>query len=84
MDREVWIRERAYYLWEQEGRPNDRAVAHWTTAEHCAMAELGSNETGDQKAAPAKQRSKQTASKAGLSKSASGTRGRKTEHATLQ
>jgi hypothetical protein len=29
------IRERAYQLWEQEGRPDDRAHAHWCiAAEH--------------------------------------------------
>jgi hypothetical protein len=26
-------RERAYYLWEQEGRPEGRAEEHWHTAQ---------------------------------------------------
>jgi hypothetical protein len=29
---EQLIRERAYDLWEQEGRPNDRADVHWCIA----------------------------------------------------
>ena len=28
------IRRRAYELWEQEGRPEGRAAAHWAQAEH--------------------------------------------------
>ncbi len=27
------IRERAYALWEQDGRPQDRSLAHWFKAE---------------------------------------------------
>ena len=26
------IRERAYFIWEQEGRPQGRAEAHWAAA----------------------------------------------------
>ncbi len=26
------IRERAYFIWEREGRPNDRAFDHWMRA----------------------------------------------------
>jgi hypothetical protein len=32
-DREQRIREIAYFLWENEGRPDDRAELHWTAAE---------------------------------------------------
>lgn len=32
-DREQAIRERAYELWEAEGRPEDRAFYHWLAAE---------------------------------------------------
>jgi hypothetical protein len=31
--REQTIRERAYALWEQDGRPEGRSVAHWSQAE---------------------------------------------------
>ncbi|MBK1660157.1 DUF2934 domain-containing protein [Paracraurococcus ruber] len=31
-DREQRIRIRAYHLWEAEGRPGDRAEAHWEEA----------------------------------------------------
>jgi DUF2934 family protein len=31
--REQAIRERAYALWEQDGRPEGRSVAHWSQAE---------------------------------------------------
>ena len=31
--REQQIRERAYAIWEGEGRPMDRADAHWLRAE---------------------------------------------------
>ena len=32
------IRERAYAIWEQDGRPEGRSLAHWSQAE----AEIGS------------------------------------------
>ena len=32
-DREQQVRERAYYLWEAEGRPHGRAEIHWAMAE---------------------------------------------------
>jgi DUF2934 family protein len=31
-DREHRIRQRAYHFWEQEGRPDGRAHAHWVMA----------------------------------------------------
>ncbi|MDO9710609.1 DUF2934 domain-containing protein [Paracraurococcus lichenis] len=31
-DREQRVRERAYHLWEAEGRPEGRADAHWVRA----------------------------------------------------
>ena len=37
-ERERTIRERAYAIWEQEGRPDGRSLAHWLQAE----AEIGS------------------------------------------
>ena len=35
--REHTIRERAYAIWEQEGRPKDRSLANWLQAK----AEVG-------------------------------------------
>jgi hypothetical protein len=32
-DRELQVRECAYYFWEAEGRPEGRAQMHWTMAE---------------------------------------------------
>ena len=32
-DREQQVRERAYYMWEAEGRPHGRADIHWKMAE---------------------------------------------------
>jgi Protein of unknown function (DUF2934) len=35
----LWrIRERAYQLWEQEGRPEGRHLDHWLQAEHELVA----------------------------------------------
>lgn len=31
-DEEHAIRERAYFLWEEEGRPEGRALEHWRRA----------------------------------------------------
>jgi hypothetical protein len=37
-NREQSVRERAYFLWEREGRPEGRAHVHWTSA---TTADLG-------------------------------------------
>jgi hypothetical protein len=29
---DLWIRERAYWLWEEEGRPEGRELDHWYRA----------------------------------------------------
>ena len=29
---DLWIRERAYWLWEEEGRPAGRELDHWYRA----------------------------------------------------
>jgi len=39
--REQAVRERAYALWEQDGRPEGRSVAHWSQAE----AEIGAEQS---------------------------------------
>jgi len=31
-DRERYVRDRAYFIWEHEGRPDGRAYDHWTRA----------------------------------------------------
>lgn len=41
-DREQRIRERAYHIWEQQGRPEGGHEGHW----HQAERELGEEETG--------------------------------------
>jgi len=33
LDREQAIRERAYSIWEEEGRPDGQHVSHWLRAE---------------------------------------------------
>lgn len=40
-DREARVRERAYRLWEEEGRPEGRAEAHWREATRQILAEEG-------------------------------------------
>ncbi len=40
-DREPRVRERAYMMWEQEGRPDGRSVDHWPTAKRELEAEMG-------------------------------------------
>lgn len=37
---EPLIRERAYRLWEEAGRPEDRAIDHWQEAERQILAEV--------------------------------------------
>ena len=31
-DKDVWINQRAYALWEEEGRPDGRSAQHWQQA----------------------------------------------------
>lgn len=40
-DRDTLIRERAYRLWEAEGRPDGRADQHWEAARRIVEAESG-------------------------------------------
>jgi Protein of unknown function (DUF2934) len=35
-DRDAELRERAYYIWEADGRPDGRAHLHWQMAEIAA------------------------------------------------
>ncbi|MCJ8142248.1 DUF2934 domain-containing protein [Ancylobacter sp. A5.8] len=42
---ETAIRERAYRLWEQEGRPEGRAESHWSQAKEMIAIEEGLPET---------------------------------------
>jgi hypothetical protein len=41
---EARVRERAYRLWEQEGRPEGQERAHWHEAERQVMLEAGLGE----------------------------------------
>jgi hypothetical protein len=43
------IREAAFFLWEREGRPEGRALAHWTAAQRIAVDQEG-NLTADEEA----------------------------------
>jgi hypothetical protein len=47
---ELRIRERAHAIWEREGRPEGREVAHW----HMAAAEIAAEAAPARKARPAK------------------------------
>ena len=48
------IRERAYHLWEEAGRPPGRALEHWTEAERQLEREIASSGGEDNSpAAPA-------------------------------
>ena len=44
-DNEKVIRERAYELWEQAGRPNDRSLEFWFAAKAEFEAEKETGET---------------------------------------
>lgn len=33
-ERQTWIRNRAYQLWEKAGRPNNMTLEFWLAAEH--------------------------------------------------
>lgn len=36
--RDEWIKKRAYAIWEEEGHPAGREIAHWEQANHERMA----------------------------------------------
>jgi hypothetical protein len=38
---EAVIRKRAYAIWEEEGRPDGRALAHWERAYREILASIG-------------------------------------------
>ncbi len=54
---ETWIRERAYAIWEQEGRPAGRESQHWFQAA-CEIGESAGSGKAAVKAASAKRRTK--------------------------
>jgi hypothetical protein len=62
-DLNAQIRERAYHIWENEGRPAGRQLSHWLQAE----AEL-------QTAAPAPQQKAKPAKKASSARAANAAR----------
>jgi hypothetical protein len=45
-DREYYIRERAYHLWENEGRPEGQDERHWHTAAEEWETVLAAHEKG--------------------------------------
>ncbi len=61
---ETWIRERAYAIWEQEGRPAGREYQHWFQA----ACEIGQTATVQAPAAKARAAAKSTPAKRRTSK----------------
>lgn len=59
-DSNEWIRNRAYALWEEEGRPHGRDAEHWARA----CEEFEAQSAVGEKAKPAPARTKKTASPA--------------------
>ncbi len=51
-----WIRERAYHIWEREGRPHGRALNHWLEAQTLMGIDLLQSTSG----APAASRNSAT------------------------
>jgi hypothetical protein len=51
---EQLVRDRAYALWESEGRPAGRDAEHWRLSEAQTLAELAAAETVAEPAAPKK------------------------------
>jgi Protein of unknown function (DUF2934) len=39
LDRQARVAARAYYIWERDGKPNDRDIAYWLQAELELQAE---------------------------------------------
>jgi hypothetical protein len=54
---DLWIRERAYWLWEEEGRPEGRELDHWYRASH-EIAGRAAAITARPEAAPISQKAK--------------------------
>ncbi len=46
------VRERAYALWEREGRPFGRDVEHWRVSEQATFAELSETAPAKKSAKP--------------------------------
>ena len=55
------VRERAYYIWEGEGRIHGRATQHWIRAESEVLAAHAPAETVTVAAAPQRVQAKKTA-----------------------
>ena len=41
------IRERAYMIWERDGRPDGHALAHWVRAKQEVETEVAREQTGE-------------------------------------
>ncbi len=63
-DREARIRQRAYEIWQSEGRPEGRDVEHWQRAEAEIMAEAGAAGEGSDRAPAGKPQSEPPAAEA--------------------
>jgi len=62
-----WIRERAYHIWEREGRPHGRALNHWLEAQTVVGIDLLQS-TSSAPAASRSSTTKRAASKGSTSK----------------
>jgi len=47
------IRERAYLIWEKDGKPDGHALAHWARARAEVEAEVAAEQAGESPAAEA-------------------------------
>ena len=53
IDNEAKVRERAYYIWEREGRPHGRELQHWQAAlSELTLEANSSNGAGGKSARP--------------------------------
>jgi hypothetical protein len=50
------VRERAYQIWEREGRPHGRDFEHWVRAQVELTVEASNNNNARRSAAPARPR----------------------------
>ena len=61
---DLWIRERAYWLWEEEGRPDGRELDHWYRASsEIAGRAVAITARAEAASAPQKAKPRKTAAK---------------------
>jgi hypothetical protein len=52
MDRDAFIRQRAYQIWEEEGRPEGKAEEHWERARQLVEDEEAGRRSGKKPSNP--------------------------------